>query len=93
MNPKKHRNDNGDLCYIFNWEQGGGNHVYAHSKKGAIRRAKQVGAGTHDRNGRKYSKSLPRTSVALIPTESSLRSVYLNELMEFDRGLCLAYSI
>ena len=89
--PKKHRNHNGDICYTFAWEQGGGNHVYAYSKKGAIRLAKKVGAGTHDRHGKKYKKTYPFS--VLTPQEESFRSVYLEELLEFDRHLRLAYSL
>ena len=91
--PKKHRNHNGDLCCTFTWNQGGGNHVYAHSKKGAIRRAKLFGMATHDRNGKKYPEAPCNDVVALIPRESSFSSVYINELIEFDRGLYLAYSL
>lgn len=89
--PKKHRNHNGDICYTFAWEQGGGNHVYAYSKKGAIRVAKKFGAGTHNRHGEKYVES--SSGSILTPQEGSFRSVYLEELLEFDRNLYLAYSL
>ena len=84
----KHRNINGDLCYVFAWEQGGGNSVYAHSKKGALRRAKLFGQGTHNHDGEKYEEPMKGRAV-LTPIESSIRSVTLNELLEFDRGLHL----
>jgi len=87
MSKRKHRNHNGDLCYTFAWEQGGGNHVYAHSKKGALRRAKLLGNNTHDRHGQKYSKEFPGS--VLVPIESSIRSVTYEQLLEFDRGLYL----
>lgn len=85
---KKHRNKNGDICYVFAWENGGGNHVYAHSKKGALRRATLFGAGTHNRDGEKY-KNPSKDRLALVPIESSIRSVSLGELVEFDEGLRL----
>lgn len=85
---KKHRNKNGDLCYVFAWEQGGGNSVYAHSKKGAIRRAKLFGQGTHNRHGDKYAK--PDTDrVVLVPNEETFRSVTIEQLRKFDYGLYL----
>ena len=87
---KKHRNKNGDICYIFSWKQGGGNHVYAHSKKAALRRAYKLGAGTHTRNGDKLK--YPHERAVLVPNEDSIRSVTLGELFEFDKGLYLAYS-
>jgi len=83
----KHRNLNGDICYVFAWEQGGGNHVYANSKRTALRRAQLFGKSTHDRDGKKHDKPLPGS--VLTPIESSIRSVTLNELLEFDRGLHL----
>lgn len=88
---KKYRNHNGDICYTFAWEQGGGNHVFAYSKKAAVRVAKKVGAGTHDRHGRKYKKEHPLS--VLTPQDGSFRSVSLEELLEFDKHLYLAYSL
>jgi len=85
---KKHRNKNGDLCYVFAWEQGGGNSVYAHSKKGALRRAKLFGQGTHNSDGEKLLNPVKGREV-LVPNEKSIRSVTLEELNEFDRGLYL----
>tara|TARA_R100001198_G_scaffold3709_1_gene2141 strand:- start:572 stop:871 length:300 start_codon:yes stop_codon:yes gene_type:complete len=84
---KKYRNENGDLCYVFAWECGGGNSVFAESKRSALRRAKKFGAGTHDRNGYKHDK--PYKGSVLVPNEKSMRSVTYEELKEFDRGLYL----
>lgn len=88
MAKKKHRNENGDICYVFNWEGGGGNHVYAHSKRGALVRAKLLGKGTHNRDGYRY-KEYNSSKAVLVPVESSIRSVTLDQLVEFDRGLYL----
>lgn len=85
---KKHRNKNGDICYVFAWENGGGNHVYAHSKKGALIRAKLFGAGTHTRDGEKYKNPI-KDRKALVPASSTIRSVTYGELLEFDEGLRL----
>jgi hypothetical protein len=85
---KKYRNTNGDMCYVFAWECGGGNSVFAESKRAALRRAKKFGAGTHDRNGYKYDKPFTDRKV-LVPDEKSIRSVTYEELKEFDRGLYL----
>ena len=88
MSKRKHRNINGDICYVFAWEQGGGNHVYAHSKRGALKRAKLFGAGTHNRDGEKYKNPIKGRAV-LIPIESTIRSVTIDQLFKFDRGLYL----
>ena len=88
MSQKKHRNANGDICYIFAWENGGGNHVYAHSKKGALIRARLFGKGTHNRDGYKYKNPIKDRAV-LTPLESTIRSVTYGELLEFDEGLRL----
>ena len=37
--PKKYRNKNGEMLYIFAWKGGGGNMVYAPSKAVARKRA------------------------------------------------------
>lgn len=86
---KKHRNANGDTCWVFAWEQGGGNHVYSHSKRGAQRRATLFGAGTHTRDGDKLKH--PAKGDALTPDPSTIRSVSLTELREFDQGLRMMY--
>jgi hypothetical protein len=85
---KKYRNKNGDSCYVFSWEQGGGNHVFAHSKKGAVRRAKFLGMGTHNRDGDKLSKPV-EGRIVLTPDEKTIRSVTFDQFKEFDRGLYL----
>ena len=89
--PKKQRNHTGDIYYTFAWEQGGGKHFFAYSKKSAVRVAKKFGAGTHNRHGEKHVEA--SSGSALIPQEESFRSVYLEELLEFDRNLYLAYSL
>ena len=87
-NQRKHRDHNGNVCYTFSWKNGGGNHVYAHSKKGAIRCAKKFGAGTHNRHGDKYAN--PNTDcVTLVPNEETFRSVTKDQLHKFDYGLYL----
>ena len=87
-NQRKHRDHNGNVCYTFSWEGGGGNHVYAHSKRGAIIAAKKLGAGTHNRHGDKYAK--PDTDrVVLVPNEETFRSVTIEQLRKFDYGLYL----
>lgn len=91
MSERKHRNRNGDICYTFAWEGGGGNHVYAHSKRAAYRRAVKLGAGTHTRNGDKLK--VPAERNPLVPVEDTFRSVNLTELFEFDKNLYLAYSL
>jgi len=88
MSKRKHRNKNGDICYVFAWKQGGGNNVYAHSKSGAIRRAKLLGEGTHNRDGEKLLNPVKGREV-LVPNEKSIRSVTYEQLLEFDRGLYL----
>ena len=87
MANKKHRNQNGDICYIFRWEQGGGNNVFAKSKKTALRRAQLFGASTHNRDGVKRKEG--SHGITLIPIPDSLRSVTLEEYLEFDKGLYL----
>jgi len=92
MAKPRYRNKNGDACYVFTWEGGGGNHVYANSKTSAISRAKAFGACLRDRDGVAYSyedrKSFANR-VTLVPVESSIRSVTFEEFLEFDRGLAM----
>lgn len=90
--PKYHKNKNGDTCYVFSWEGGGGNHVFADRKSVALRRAIAFGKGLRDRDGVKYDYetiSRNKTKVTLVPIESTLRSVTTEEFLEFDRGLAM----
>ena len=92
MASNKYRNINGDACYVFAWVGGGGNHVFANSKKSAISRAKAFGAGLRDRDGVAYSfedRQLFAKRVTLVPVESSVRSVTFEQFLEFDRGLAM----
>jgi len=92
MASNKYRNSNGDACYVFAWEGGGGNHVFANSKKSAISRAKAFGAKLRDRDGVAYSfedRQRFAKSVTLVPVESTVRSVTFEQFLEFDRGLAM----
>lgn len=92
MASNKYRNINGDACYVFAWIGGGGNHVYANSKKSAIARAKAFGASLRDRDGVAYSyedrQRFAKTET-LVPDERSFRSVTFEQFLEFDRGLAM----
>lgn len=92
MASNKYRNINGDACYVFAWEDGGGNHVFANSKKSATSRAKAFGACLRDKNGVAYPPEQLKHfegKVTLVPIESSIRSVTFEEFLEFDRGLAM----
>ncbi len=85
--PKKYRNSNGEMLYIFGWEGGGGNMVYAPSKAVARKRAIAMGKGLSDSHGRPYDYELSR-SVVLVPNMDTLHAVTtFQEYLDFDRGL------
>lgn len=85
--PKKYRNKDGEMLYIFAWEGGGGNNVYAPSKAVARKRAVAMGKGLSDRYGRPYDYETAR-SVVLVPCMDTLRAVTtFQEYLDFDRGL------
>jgi len=86
--PKKYRNAQGDMLYIFSWEGGGGNTVNAPNKAVARKRAIAFGKGISDRNGVPYDKSYPGRT--LVPSMDTLRAVTtLKEYLDFDRGLAM----
>lgn len=92
MASKKYKNSKGDTCYVFSWVGGGGNHVYARTKKSALLRATAFGASLRDRDGVAYSfedQQRFAKTVKLVPVESSLRSVTFEQFLEFDRGLAM----
>lgn len=85
--PKKYRNPNGEMLYIFGWEGGGGNMVYAPSKAVARKRAIAMGKGLSDSYGRPYERDIAR-SVVLVPNMDTLHAVTtFQEYLDFDRGL------
>lgn len=85
--PKKYRNKDGEMLYIFAWEGGGGNNVYAPSKAVARKRAVAMGKGLSDQYGRPYDYEIAR-SVVLVPCMDTLRAVTtFQEYLDFDRGL------
>lgn len=86
--PKKYRNKDGEMLYIFSWEGGGGNMVYAPSKGIARKRAIALGKGESDSYGRPYNYEISRSRVVLVPDMSTLHSVStFEEYLRFDRGL------
>jgi len=86
--PKKYRNKDGEMLYIFAWEGGGGNNVFAPSKAVARKRAVAMGKGLSDSYGRPYDYEIAR-SVVLVPRMDTLRAVTtFQEYLDFDR--CLA---
>lgn len=87
--PKKYRNKDGEMLYIFAWEGGGGNNVYAPSKAVARKRAVAMGKGLSDQYGRPYDYEIAR-SVVLVPRMDTLRAVTtFQEYLDFDRGLAM----
>ena len=87
--PKKYRNKNGEMLYIFASKGGGGNMVYAPSKAVARKRAIAFGKGLSDSNGRPYDYEVSR-GVVLVPSMDTLHAVTtFQEYLEFDRGLAM----
>lgn len=87
--PRKYRNPNGEMLYIFSWEGGGGNMVYAPSKAVARKRAVAMGKGLSDSHGRPYNYETSR-GVVLVPSMDTLRAVTtFQEYLDFDRGLAM----
>lgn len=85
--PKKYRNSNGDMLYIFSWENGGGNTVNAPSKAVARKRAIAFGKGISDRNGVPYEEVYEKAR-PLVPNMDTLRAVTtFEEYLAFDRAL------
>ena len=87
--PKKYKNPEGEMLYIFPWVGGGGNHVHAPNAKVARKRATDFGLGIADRYGNPYGEqSSYRTT--LVPDFRGMRSVNsFDEFLQFDRGLAM----